>query len=207
MSIDLNIDCGRLDRIVTEQTCSTFSAIREMYARNVYLRLFDVARITWQAGIDAGGNRGMFTVFLSQLCRDVVYIEPQLHFRQALQLLLRDNPSSCKVHIENLFLGGAKAPGFITVPEILSKYGLSRVTLCKFDVEGAEFDVFLGDSSWLKSVDNIAMEVHGRAGNPHVLVDTLVACGFRVTARDASLRPVDPGHADYICASRTGALL
>ena len=204
---DLNIDCGQLDRIVPEQKCSTFSGIREMYARNVYLRLFDLARIKWEVAIDAGGNRGMFTVFLSQLCRDVVYIEPQLHFRQALQLLLRDNPSSCKVHIENVCLGGARAAGLITVPEVLSKYGLSCVTFCKCDVEGDEFDIFLTDNSWLKSVDNIAMEVHRHAGNPHVLVQALVAYGFCITARDAGLRPVDPEHADYICASRTGALL
>src|SRR6266851_7317262 len=89
----LKINCGQLDEIAPEESSSSFSSIREMYSRNVYLHCFDTRRIRFENAIDAGGNRGFFTVFAAQLCRQVVYIEPQLKYRPCLELLLSDNPT------------------------------------------------------------------------------------------------------------------
>src|SRR6266404_9198022 len=44
----LTIDCGHIDKIVPEEGSSSFSSIREMYSRNVYLRCFDKRKIRFE---------------------------------------------------------------------------------------------------------------------------------------------------------------
>ena len=202
----LTIDCGELDKIVPEEGCSSFSNIREMYSRNVYLRCFDTCKIRFENAIDAGGNRGLFTAFASQLCRQVVYVEPQLKYRPCLERLLSDNPTTCTVHVENRLLAGWDNSSTITLDEIIGKYGFPSVGFFKCDIEGAEFDIFAHPGNWISRVDNIAMEVHRAFGDPTLIVDVLQRNGFTIAMADYQLRPVDSRRADYVYASRTGAL-
>lgn len=201
---NLVIDCPRIDAITREPCCSTFSAIREMYARDVYLKAF--SRLSWKNAIDAGGNRGLFTAFLAQHCEQVVYIEPQHHFRAALDQILKDNYSPCIVHVENKFLRGHHNERGITISEIFEKYKLQSVSFLKCDIEGSEFDVFAGDATWLKRVDNIAMEVHRDTGDPNAIVCALAKSGFETLTLSAALRSVPSHNADYVFASRTSNL-
>jgi FkbM family methyltransferase len=50
----------------------------------------------------------------------------------------------------------------MTIPQIMSAYGLPRIDLLKIDIEGAEAEVFSGDTSWLERVNVIAIELHDR---------------------------------------------
>lgn len=49
----------------------------------------------------------------------------------------------------------------ITIPEIMHKAGVHRISLLKIDIEGAEEQLFKGDTSWLNRVDNLVAELHG----------------------------------------------
>jgi FkbM family methyltransferase len=50
----------------------------------------------------------------------------------------------------------------MTVDTMMEKFGLERVDILKIDIEGAEREVFLDSSSWLKNVDTIIVELHER---------------------------------------------
>jgi FkbM family methyltransferase len=49
----------------------------------------------------------------------------------------------------------------ITVPELISMSGAQRISLLKIDIEGSEIDLFRSDTTWLRQVDNIVIELHG----------------------------------------------
>jgi len=200
----LKINCGQLDEIAPEESSSSFSSIREMYSRNVYLHCFDTRRIRFENAIDAGGNRGFFTVFAAQLCRQVVYIEPQLKYRACLERLLRENPTSCAVHTENHLLGSNKNAA-VSLDDLMGKYEFPRIGFFKCDIEGAEFEVFAHPEKWISRVENLAMEVHPAFGDPKSISDVLQRNGFSVIVTDNRLRPTDASRASYIYASQTGA--
>lgn len=46
----------------------------------------------------------------------------------------------------------------VSMPEIIAKTG--QIDLLKIDIEGAEKEVFAGDTSWLDGVGNIVVELH-----------------------------------------------
>jgi hypothetical protein len=39
--------------------------------------------------------------------------------------------------------------------------GAQRISLLKIDIEGSEIDLFRSDTTWLRQVDNIVIELHG----------------------------------------------
>ena len=49
----------------------------------------------------------------------------------------------------------------VTVPGLMSKYGMDRISLLKVDIEGSERELFsAADLSWIERVDAIAIELH-----------------------------------------------
>jgi FkbM family methyltransferase len=50
-------------------------------------------------------------------------------------------------------------PG-VTVPRILERHHLGHVDLLKVDIEGAEYELFRGDTSWLDRVAHLCIELH-----------------------------------------------
>ena len=50
----------------------------------------------------------------------------------------------------------------VTVPELIERTGAAAVGLVKLDVEGAELDLFTGDTGWLARVQALAVELHDR---------------------------------------------
>lgn len=56
--------------------------------------------------------------------------------------------------------GGDTVPG-VTVDELCDRHGLARIDLLKVDIEGAERQLFTGNTSWLDRVGTIAIEFHG----------------------------------------------
>jgi len=49
----------------------------------------------------------------------------------------------------------------MTVDEIMDRANFNSIDILKVDIEGAEVQLFEGDTSWLKRVANIAIEFHG----------------------------------------------
>jgi hypothetical protein len=94
----------------------------------------------------------------------------------------------------------------ITVKEILDRFNLEKVDFLKMDIEGAEYAIFRDSQEWLKRVDNFAMEVHYRLGDPGEIVHHLENAGFRVAWTDDNGDPVDTRSAAYIYASKIGSL-
>lgn len=50
----------------------------------------------------------------------------------------------------------------VSVPQLIAEHGLSTIDILKIDIEGAERPLFEGDTSWLESVEVIAIELHDR---------------------------------------------
>jgi hypothetical protein len=48
----------------------------------------------------------------------------------------------------------------ITLDHLAEKYGLKRIDWLKLDVEGAEYDAFLGAKKSLKLIHHVYLEVH-----------------------------------------------
>jgi hypothetical protein len=78
----------------------------------------------------------------------------------------------------------------------MAKHDLPHIDFLKIDIEGDEFGLFQ-DTHWLQSVTHIAMELHVRAGDPHLIVDALTRYDFCVELRDVQFSIVD----DATCAS------
>ena len=51
----------------------------------------------------------------------------------------------------------------VPMSEIIERSGFPRVDLLKADIEGAEREIFSGDTTWLEQVGAIAIEFHGDA--------------------------------------------
>ena len=50
----------------------------------------------------------------------------------------------------------------ISISELMREHGLSAIDILKIDIEGSEKELFEGDTSWLRSVSAIAIELHDR---------------------------------------------
>lgn len=232
--VRLAVDCPRIDWLLSDEN-PTFSAIRELYSKDVYLKFFDLSKIEMRAVVDAGGNRGLFTIFAAQLADLVIWIEFQDYkYRPALRTLTEDNAPRGKI----VEIGGVLAPSddpsslagdkvnefylesgraraamgldgktpLVTLSQMVECYVHGRITFLKMDIEGCEFAVMRRADEWIHKVDNMVIEVHRDAGDPTEIVEALRGRGFKTVTADSELRPVPPSRADYIYASAVAAL-
>lgn len=201
---------------------NTYAFCRELFVRQIYFRAFK--HLEFNTCLDLGCNVGVVTSVLKQLggadaravgvdvrtydgniFRDKVVAVPGITLIQ--QLLcgesLRHNPEllheMCDPHGLDINLA-------VTVKEIMDRCDLQKVDFLKMDIEGAEYAIFRDSQEWLKRVDNLAMEVHYRLGDPGEIVQHLQNAGFRVAWADDNGDPVDARSAAYIYASKTGSL-
>jgi FkbM family methyltransferase len=180
-----------------------------MYCRNVYLRTgLTMPATGWV--IDLGANRGLFSVWAAVTGAQAIAVEAQQGFAPMIRDLAAYNNVTERVHVETamasgVILSGAAIgvladdsrwatsshglparPGDVSLPTLMSKYGIDRVGLLKVDIEGGEFAP-LGageDLCWLSRVDQAVLEVHGSHGDPMTMVGQLHEAGFRVDLRD-----------------------
>ncbi len=207
----------------------SFSAAREIYCRNVYLRRdLEVPAGGWV--VDLGANQGMFSTLAAVMGAQVLAVEAQPAFADEIQELARGNRVADRVHVVTALIksnrsdigatgvltdeerwrtathADGSAPVELGMNELLAKFGIDRVALLKIDIEGGEFSLLdpTDDLEWLERVDQIAMEVHPTFGAVPALVDLYGAQGFRVEQTDndgASVAPGDPSVA-YVYARR-----
>jgi FkbM family methyltransferase len=182
---------------------------REMYCRNVYLR---TGLIMPSAGwvVDLGANRGLFSVWAALTGARVIAVEAQQGFAREIRRLAAHNGVEDRVSVETAVASGvavsgsmvgliadddvwatashgtADRPADVSVPGLMSGYGLRRIDLLKMDIEGGEFAVLAAGEhlGWLRQVRQLALEVHPSAGNVPALIQRLRAHGFIIDVRD-----------------------
>jgi len=199
-----------------------YSFCRELFVRQIYFRAFKSLNFT--TCLDLGCNAGVVTSVLKQLGGPdarVVGVDARIYDDNAFRLKaekvpgvtlinqllvgesLRHNPellhAMCDPHGLDINLA-------VTVEEVMDRFDMQKVDFLKMDIEGAEYAIFRDSSGWLKRVDNLAMEVHYREGDPGEIVRQLQEAGFRVAWTDDNGDPVDTRHAAYIYASKIGSL-
>lgn len=206
----------------------TFSWLREFFVRDNYFRAFDMQKVSLRRFVDLGCNVGRVSQIVSALSggtakiiavdaddytqdrfRGAIAANPDITFIQALIVSGTDG-SAFDREAYNEFVGkyghsfGSNTT-HITLPDIISMLD-GHVDFMKIDIEGAEFDILLNNQSWLKVVDNIAMEVHEQLGDPADIIDELSRQGFATDWKGNHEDDVAPHKAEFIFASRTGAL-
>jgi hypothetical protein len=190
----------------------TFGNLREMYANDVYLRLFHLNSPV-ETALDLGANRGLFSLIaLTALDADIVTaVEPRKFYEPVMRLLLDANGyATQRVVRYNKFIGSSIAqrsnPGdYISINVIREQQNISRFGMVKVDIEGAELDIF-GEPDWLSHVDNITMELHHFAGNLELIPQTLKDYGFHYVATDQFGQECRFKESTFLYASCTGAL-
>jgi FkbM family methyltransferase len=203
---------------------------REMYCRNVYLRVgLVMPRAGWV--LDLGANRGLFSVWAALAGAQVVAVEAQQGFGPEIRRLAAHNGLGDRgsrgdrpgrrhrhgrsnrwsvadnQHWATTSHGAAQRPAGMSVPQLMSACQIGRVGLLKADIEGGEFAVFGNDEDlrWLDRVDLVVMEVHPGFGDATALVGRLRQHGFAVDLRDNAGTPVSPTSSrfDYVYCRRS----
>lgn len=197
-----------------------FAFLREFAGRNVYFRGFAASRLDFATCLDAGANSGLVSEALSRLGSDrnrvlavealhtdAPYWAPLLARHPNIVLIgkaLTDGRAESTAYLRAH--AGSMTLQSVTVPELLDSYGVVRLSFLKIDIEGGEFALLRDAGAWLMRVDNIAMEVHRREGDVGALAGILRRCGFSVALTDDLGAAATPDAAEYLYASRTGAL-
>lgn len=141
--------------------------------------------------VDAGANTGIATVFFAEHFPEaiIVAIEPDLDNFKMLQE--NTSRYGQRVHCVRAALWSHRGsvdvidPGSgawsmrvqestgevaklnrrvlaLTVDDIVEQFSIDRINILKMDIEGGESEVFQDASSWIGSVDAIAIELHDR---------------------------------------------
>ena len=80
--------------------------------------------------------------------------------------------------------GDVTMQGF-PINRIINDSGFERVDLMKVDIEGAEVELFKGDTDWLKKVRAVAIEFHHDSRAVSRFDEIMGAYGFRIYDQDA----------------------
>ena len=203
-----------IDRILSAINDNpTFGNVREIYARNIYLKHFNFKRPP-SAILDAGANRGMFSIvaLLAFNAQIAVGVEPVPLYESVHQLLMEAN--NCNMSRAPRYLKYLSNPSDenrdpaqnISIKTILKEHNIVRFNLAKIDIEGGEQALF-DEPEWLANVDNIAIEFHPDKVNNSLLVpEVLERYGLKYKFRDNDGRPADLKSATFLYASCTGEL-
>ena len=174
---------------------SYFAGVREMFARDVYLRYGPETLESGSTVVDLGCNQGLFTLYAAKRGASVIAIDAQAGFRAKITPLLEMNDCAERVRFVPAIVGAnmglfsnadilRHAPFYATgtptlsVTEILT--GIPSVTFMKIDIEGSEFALFSEPAEWLDRVDALAMEVHPAFGDPDAIRAFLRSHGWNV---------------------------
>ena len=206
----LTIPVSKIDRLLAGLRDSpTFGTVREMYARNCYLKYLHLEPPV-RAVLDLGANRGMFSLLaLVHLGAEIVVgVEPRSQYAPIFELLLNVNECAArKAPRYRNFVGSrsselAKGDEFVSIPTILREQSIERFDLVKMDIEGGEKDVF-AEPEWLNNIDNLTMELHPQfAGDLSLIPAALEEHGFtyRLMDQEGSNAPIT--RAMFLIASR-----
>jgi len=207
---------------INSTSSNGYAFLREFFVRQIYFRAFK--HLKFDTCLDLGCNTGVVSSFLRQLGGPqgrVVGVDALLYPNNAYRARtasipgvtfhqgvlcgesVRQTPVALRALCDRYHFDAELA---ITVGEIMDRYHLQHVDFLKMDIEGAEFAIFRDAAPWLQRVDNLAMEVHKKVGDPSEIIARLQQAGYQVRWLDDAGYPVAPSLAGYIYASRTGAM-
>jgi hypothetical protein len=166
-----------------------FSAgiIAEMYFQNTYLKFYDGNLDDLGTVLDLGGNRGFFSLFMSQFARKVIWVECRRAFSDVLDSIASENridnivKEKCNVGGDGLF--SKFNENTKSIQQIMTDNGVTSIDFLKIDIEGSEFDLFK-ETGFLQHTKYIGMEVHPEFGAPNAIATTLQANGFKTKMVD-----------------------
>lgn len=177
--------------------------IRQVYIPNRGFELKDDYVV-----VDAGANIGTFSLLAaSRAKRGIVYsIEPDKNEFRRLNENVKINNFQNVITINEALTDVVKVIPFsdgsvqsdsnltkipkysyegpvmsITIKELMHKYNIDKIDFLKLDIEGSEFQVFK-DTSWLKKVKIISMELHDHIESENVknIINSLKLDNFSV---------------------------
>jgi hypothetical protein len=210
----LSMPLAEIDRILAAENDSpSFGNVREIFARNCYLRQLRLKR-PLGAVLDLGANRGIFSL-LALVALDaglVVGVEPTAYYLPAFERLLEAN--HCQPERSFRYTKFISSPSreredpvrFLSIQSILTEQKINRFELVKMDIEGDE-EVVFSEPEWLASVENLTMELHPElAGDLSLIPQALQRYGFTYRLVDQAGKPAGIDSAMFLYASRVGAL-
>lgn len=203
-----------VDRLLaTRKDNPTFGNLREMYARNCYLRRLKLKKPV-RAVLDLGANRGLFSLLaLVALNSEIaVGVEPTLEYDAVFQLLLEAN--GCDPGRAPRYRRFVSSPAIereapvenISIQTILGEQRIDRFNLVKMDIEGHEAAVF-SEPEWLASVDSLCMELHPGMCDVSQIPRALEQYGFEYALTDQHGELAGAREATFLYASSTGELV
>ena len=211
---DIAVPMADIDQILAQQNDNpTFGNLREIYARNCYLRCLR-PKGPLRSVLDLGANRGMFSLLalVALGAETAVGVEPAPVYEPVFRLLLESN--HCSPARAPRYLKFVSSPSVeredpdqnVSIQTILTEQKIDRFNLVKMDIEGHEKAVF-SEPDWLLSVDNICMEMHPFAGDLSLIPRALEHYGFEYLLMDQHGKPAGMPEATFLYASRTGELV
>ncbi len=210
----INLPIADIDALLAAHRDNpTFGNLREMYAKDCYLRRFRFASPIGPV-LDLGANRGLFSLIaLLALDADrVIGVEPLPQYDPVMRLLLEANGCDARRVIRyRRSIGSSAAESreperFISIGRIRDEQGVARFGLVKMDVEGGESGLF-DEPEWLAHIDNLSMELHHHlAGDLASIPRALESHGLRYLPTDKFGRECPFSSAMFLYASRVGAL-
>jgi hypothetical protein len=192
----------------------TFGNVREIYARNCYLRRLRLQK-PQRTVLDLGANRGMFSILALLVLEAelVVGVEPTLDYSTVFERLLEANHCDpLRAPRYTRFISSPSVerndPGRnVSIQTILRDHSIDRIDLVKMDIEGHERVVF-EEPDWLAKVDNISMEVHPQfGGDLSIIPEALRRYEFEYAITDQQGTPTGIDAGVFLFASRIGALV
>lgn len=196
--------------VITHPACSrrftvagegVVSGIREMYARDCYLRGRRGLIRDGDVVVDLGANIGNFTNLALSHGGSVrvVAVEPSRLLSERFVRSVGSNDGFReRVVLIRGFLGEVSAEQqaplaeeddyvdapWLTERQFIERADLERIDFLKCDIEGGEFSVLGQGSQLVERATTIAAEIHAFAGPVEALVESLSARGFKLLGRD-----------------------
>jgi hypothetical protein len=212
--VPITLPLAQIDRLLAATGDNpSFGNVREIYARNCYLRHLALKRPV-RAVLDLGANRGMVSLLALRVleAQIVVGVEPEALYLPIHRLLLEANgcsPNSSPRYTKFVSSPSAelRAPGrSISIATILREQQIDRFHLVKIDIEGHEGELF-SEPEWLAKVDNITMELHPTWLKDVSLIPRVMAdYGFEYLVSNQAGYPAPIESGMFLVASCTGEL-
>jgi FkbM family methyltransferase len=173
-----------------------FSALREIWVRDVYLKDDFLSVPEDGLVIDLGANQGIFAalVLAQNESVRVIAVEPSVRLLDSLKKCIAANGWSERITPIRGFIGTftetqqaalrQEADYFdaptITEAELIARCGIDKVDLLKCDIEGSEFFLLEPESRLLAMTDRLAIELHKWGGDIERFLSHLALTGFEI---------------------------
>jgi FkbM family methyltransferase len=173
-----------------------FSGIREIWVRDVYLKIDFLSFPPNALVVDLGANLGVFTTMALAQSPNVrvIAVEASNQLLGSLQRSVASNGWSNRLVATRAFIGKftrtqeaalkqgsdyAEAP-ILSEAELIARNQIAKIDFLKCDIEGSEFFMLEPGSRLLAMTDRLAIELHGWGGDIELFLTTLKEIGFEI---------------------------